>query len=70
MRQQRQLNREINAVIAPESWLEDWRWNLDADRICVGAKRRASLPVRIVATLISSSLTLRQNKLVLFQFLL
>jgi hypothetical protein len=47
MRQQRQLNREINAVIAPESWFEDWRWNLDADRTFGGDKRRASLPVQI-----------------------
>jgi len=45
MRQQRQLNREINAVIAPESWFEDWRWNLDADRIVV--KRRASDPIKV-----------------------
>lgn len=43
MRQQRQINRDINAVIAPEAWFEDWRWNLDDDMVL--AKRRASEPV-------------------------
>lgn len=46
MRKQRQVNREMNAVIDPESWFDDWRWNLDDEKVCTArVERRASDPV-------------------------
>ena len=47
MRKQRQVNREMNDVIAPESWFEDWRWNMDDERVGATARRRASDPIQV-----------------------
>jgi hypothetical protein len=45
MRKQRQVNRELNEVIAPESWFEDWRWNIDNVDEKLYSRRRMSDPV-------------------------
>jgi hypothetical protein len=46
MRKQRQVNREMNAIIDQESWFEDWRWNMDDENICASTRRRASDPIQ------------------------
>jgi hypothetical protein len=38
----------MNAVVAPEAWFEEWKWNLDDDKLCQsGSSRRASDPVKL-----------------------
>jgi hypothetical protein len=45
MRRQRQVNRVMAEMISPESWFEDWRWNLNDDSACL-RRRHVSDPTR------------------------
>ena len=45
MRRQRQVNRVMAEMIAPESWMEDWRWNLEDDSAFL-RRRHVSDPIK------------------------